>query len=371
MAKKLIVFLVLISLSAVCMTPLAFASGVTEICLKQINPENGNIYFDNDSISFLCETVCNRSIPYQVMLTYTVTDGSGSTVWSKSENKVLSPKSKTSFSVSPDIDRYGIFTLNVELSGSYGTSSASAEFALAAYNNDDNGIIGVQTHFSNFTSDYEKEKPTMYLTGNSGITWTRDDIRWMWTETKKNEYKIQESREKNVDNLLASGNNVLLILSFLNPLYDNGEFPKSEDGINAYANFCKYTVEYFKGRVSAFEIGNEPDLEAFTVRDISGDEYARVLKRARDAIKEVDENIIVVGGSFCSHRSEHNKEFLTQFADEVNKNGGWKNYMDYVSYHPYSSDGNYSDEVSVMTFLQNFDYVRQQLGSDIPVWITE
>lgn len=369
--KRIVAIFTLIMIFATFTIPDAFASGIVEVDLVQSNAEMGNIFFDSVVPAYSAEIKCNSSTPYAVLMKSEVKDGSGTVIWENTENITLSPKTKTVKQIKPNIDKYGIFTLTLKVSGSFGEASVSKEFGFAAGNNADNGFVGVQTHFDNFSSEYEKEEQTVYLTKNAGFSWTRDDVEWKYTETKKNTYKIQESREKNINNMIASGNKVLLILSTLNPLYDNGEFPKSEDGIAAYVKFCKYVAQYFKGRIDAFEVGNEPDLEAFTIRDITGDEYAKVLKRVRDAIKEVDANITVVGGSFCSHRSDHNKEFLQQFADEVNKNGGWKNYMDYVSYHPYSSDGNYSDEVSVMTFLQNFDYVQQQLGTDIPVWITE
>ena len=371
MIKKIAAFVIVVILFMTFAIPDAFASGIAKVDLVQSNEEMGNIFFDSNMSGYTAEIKCNSSVPYSVVFKNEVKDSDGAIIWESTENLTLSPKTKTVRRVMPDINKYGVFTLTSKVSGRFGEVSDSKEFGVAAGNNSDNGFVGVQTHFNNFSSVFEKEKQTAYLTKNAGFYWIRDDIGWGRTESRKNTYSIDRALEKKINNMIEQGHKVLLILGSNNALYDNAEFPKSEDGIEAYVKFCKYIAQYFKGRIDTFEISNEPDLEAFTIRDVSGDEYARVLKRVRDAIKEVDENITVVGGSFCSHRNEHNKEFLTQFSEEVNKNGGWKNYMDYVSYHPYSSDGDYSDEVSVMTFLQNFEYVQQQLGKDIPVWITE
>lgn len=377
MMRKIAPFITIVMIFTIFTIPDAFASGIVEVELIQSNAEMGNVFFDNNMPGYTVEIKCNKSVPYSVVLKNEVKDSSGEIVWESTENSTLSPKTKTLCQVMPNIDKYGIFTITSKVSGSFGEVFDSKEFGFAAGNNTDNDFIGTTTHFTNFSSVFEKQPQTIYLTQCGGILWIREGVKWKDVEQQKAPsgepkiYKMHEPSERMINNLVRANRKIVFPLSYNNRLYDNGEFPKTEEGIDAYVQYCKYVANYFKGRVDVYEVGNEPDLEAFTIRDVSGDEYAKVLKRARDAIKEVDENITVIGGSFCSHRNEHNKEFLTQFSDEVNKNGGWKNYMDYVSYHPYSSDGDYSDEVSVMTFLQNFDYVQQQLGTDIPVWITE
>ena len=367
MKKLTYLFILILTL---CIAPSAFADGTVSLNLSQSNSERGNIVFENDVPGYTAEIKSNGSVPYSAVLKYEVKNEADTVVWEKTENVTLAPKAKVVKSVAPAISEYGVFTLSAKITGVFGEAADSKEFGFTARNKIRNSILGVQTHFINFPY-IEKKEPTKYITSNMGSSWLRENFRWAAIETATSQYVMPEAYEEYVEEFTSAGNNLIIIADPLNSLYDGGEFPKTKDGIEAFAKYCAYIAKHFEGKVKAIEICNEPDLEAFTIRDITGDEYAKVLKKAYDAVKEVNKEITVIGGSFCSHRSDHNKEFLTQFADEVNKNGGWKNYMDVVSYHPYSANGVYSDEVPQMTFLQNLDYVHEKLGSDVPVWITE
>ena len=81
--------------------------------------------------------------------------------------------------------------------------------------------------------------------------------------------------------MIDTGNNVLLTLQCRNILYDNNTLPSSDVGIKAYADFCAWTAEHFYGKIDAFEIGNEADLIDYAGRDVSGEEYAKLLKASK------------------------------------------------------------------------------------------
>lgn len=380
--KKLIVIIQVVVLAAAVwgLTPAAAAEypfNKNSVTIISGNDGLGSIYYDDEDPGFIIQIKNPTSNEYDVNLKLEVYDMNQNVIWRKVyESTKLGAKATNSRSFFPEVDKYGILTIKATLTGNFDEIVAERNFSRVAKNETRDDITAAQLHFSNLYG-YEKEPQTIHLLENGGIGYIRDGYNWSYVETELsadgNEkiYSFPQWRDDNINNLIDAGNKFILILGVLNPLYDDNTLPYSDEGIAAYASFCAAVAEHFRGRIDTFEIGNEPDHINFAKRDASGDEYARLLKAAYDAIKKVDERITVIGGSLCSHRSVENQEFLAEFVDEMNANGGWKKYMDGISYHPYSSDGDYSDEVEYMTFLQNADYIQDVVGEDIPLWITE
>jgi polysaccharide biosynthesis protein PslG len=131
-----------------------------------------------------------------------------------------------------------------------------------------------------------------------------------------------------VDDAVAHNRSPILILDFGNQFYDNGDAPKSQATIDAYARYVTFVVNYFRGRVSQFEVWNEWNggMGSLSGKPQTGDTYVPLLKAAYKAIKAANPNATVIGGVV----SWTDQSWVDAFA----KAGGM-DYIDAFSVHPY------------------------------------
>lgn len=168
------------------------------------------------------------------------------------------------------------------------------------------------------------------LLDNARLTF-RDDVMWGGIETQKGvlQYPPQyHALEQMVDDAVAHKRSPILILDFGNQFYDNGDLPKSQAAIDAYARYVSFVVKYFKGRVSQFEVWNEWNggMGGLSGKPQTGDTYVPLLKAAYKAIKDANPGATVIGGVV----SWTDQSWVDAFA----KAGGM-DYIDAFSVHPY------------------------------------
>ena len=355
---------------------------IGEECLKLefTNPRISSIYYNEERPGF-CISINNpENSEYNAVLTVAVCNINGIQVWaSESTDIFLKAKTVHYKGVKPEINKYGVYTIMVTLSGNFGELCESKAFSVVKGNDKVSDEIGVCTHFD-ISSYNEKTDETKSLTSNGGFGWVRDDLRWDKVETEKGEYVISQTRAEQIDAILENGNKLILILGYSNALYDgDGIFPKTSDAVDAYAAYCAMMAKRYKGRIDTFEIWNEPDHNW----NIKGSDYAALLKKAYNAIKNENKNATVIAGAVTTLSQNGSKTFL----DEMFSDPEIVNYMDALSFHPYSNNKAYSDESTECTFLQNVKVAQDKLeeaqkaladknGTDvptekIPIWITE
>ncbi len=178
-------------------------------------------------------------------------------------------------------------------------------------------------------SDFENYKEFVGLTG---VGYGRLQSGWAKTERKKGRYDFSWI-DSQVDGLIEQGVRPWLCLCYGNPLYsDHGIdlnaklFPdgKIMDGWLRYVEAC---VKHFKGRVSMYEIWNEPDnrksLDSYGL-------YANLFVRTAETIRRADPDAKIAALGSCSP----DRLYIRQFMEETGKLGGLK-YMDYLTYHAY------------------------------------
>lgn len=97
------------------------------------------------------------------------------------------------------------------------------------------------------------------------------------------------------------------------------------DNITAWGTYVSYMVNHFKGRISAWEVWNEPNWEGF-YQNASG--YTAFLKIAYTNAKNIYPNCIIVSGGILSDLS--GVSYLTEMYQS-----GVSGYMDVIGLHPY------------------------------------
>ncbi|HCD3263807.1 TPA: hypothetical protein NBN18_005571, partial [Klebsiella pneumoniae] len=116
---------------------------------------------------------------------------------------------------------------------------------------------GVCAHFDSYSED-----PVVYLKAlkQIGASSIRVDYQWNKIERTKGKYVVSRPLEKTdaaINQSSLYGLNNLLILDYGNSLYDNGGYPTTRDGINAFANYTKWVVKKNKGKIKYYEVWNE------------------------------------------------------------------------------------------------------------------
>lgn len=161
--------------------------------------------------------------------------------------------------------------------------------------------------------DYGKKLPVVlgvniadlsdtYLIKELGFGWIKNYLSWAGVEPKPGEFDWEDA-----DNVVKAGRragvSVLLRIhdtpSWARPDGTSLTYPPSDLG--AYYRFLSAVAWRYRGRVAAYEIGNEPNL-AFEWGGQTPDpvRYTLLLRLAYHAIKAVDPNALVVSGGLAT-----------------------------------------------------------------------
>jgi hypothetical protein len=114
-----------------------------------------------------------------------------------------------------------------------------------------------------------------------------------------------------------------------------------------YADFCARVAARYQGKVSAYEVWNEPNGAQFFAPAPDPAGYTELLKAAYPKIKSADPNATVIGGVVGSVIDGgtwliNPVSFVQQMYD-----AGTKYYMDALSFHPYHYSLKFSDGYAI------------------------
>lgn len=171
-----------------------------------------------------------------------------------------------------------------------------------------------------------------------GVKHVRIQSGWQRTERQKGVYDF-EWLDAIVDQLLAIGTEPWMCLCYGNELYSENAKKvfgavgcppiHTDEERTAWQNYVRAVVTHFKGRISLYEVWNEPDGNWCWKHGVSGREYGEFLIDTSRAVKAADPEAKVVGGAVCCGESG--------WLDAMLNTGAGK-YMDALSYHAYCFD---------------------------------
>jgi len=188
--------------------------------------------------------------------------------------------------------------------------------------------------------DFAKTIPIMK---NSGVKWARVQTGWSRVETEKGVYNFAWLDEI-VDGLLAIGIQPWLSVSYGNLLYMDIENPKpsmayapllfGNDAIQGWRNYCAALAKHYKGRVSRWEVWNEPNAGFWGMpsdpmpANPNPVEYVELVKVTAKEIRKHQPDAKIVGGAI-SGGGCCNKYIKGLVENNI------ADYIDIFSYHPY------------------------------------
>ena len=168
-----------------------------------------------------------------------------------------------------------------------------------------------------------------------GVKWIRIQSGWERTEKAPGEYDFAWIDDI-VNNLVDRGLIPWICLCYGNPLYDDaakvvygsvGCPPiHTQEQKEAWDRYVRAVVERYRGKVSYYEVWNEPDGQWCWKHGISAEEYGEFVVATSKAIRETDSQAKVIGGSYC-HRSMH-------FIDTALKI--MADHIDAITFHEYT-----------------------------------
>ena len=270
------------------------------------------------------------------------------------------------------VDRTVIFKSMILafLVGAIGQNGAVfADRAPAAPKTDKSFYVGVCTHFSQNKGIVEMNIRSMK---NAGIDAIRDEVGWSAIEREKGKLAMPERLDRYVRSAAEAGLDVMLILDYSNPFYDDGDRPRSPEALDGFCRYAEFVVRHFGKDVAFYEIWNEWDIgigmrSPYNVGG-SPEDYVKLLKAVYPRIKSADPDVAVIGGASTSGGVK--KGWLEKIIQQ-----GALDYCDAVSIHSY----NYSDKFPERSPEACSDWmtdVQKMLRKynndvDVPFYVTE
>ncbi len=202
-------------------------------------------------------------------------------------------------------------------------------------------------------SDFEEYKNFM---GFTGVGYARLQSGWAKCEPQMGKYNF-EWLDKHVDGLIAQGIKPWICLCYGNPVYsdaygDNlgasifGEGPIME----GWERYVGEVVKRYKGKVTMYEVWNEPDGNKPEV-------YATLFQHTSNVIRKYDKDVKICALALCGPNSGYACK-----AVERMKELDCIDNVDYITYHAYYP----VPETVIPEALKMREDVKKAAGREIP-----
>jgi GH35 family endo-1,4-beta-xylanase len=163
-----------------------------------------------------------------------------------------------------------------------------------------------------------------------GAKWVRITANWADAEPTKGQYN--DWWLNHYDRAITLAHNAgakVIVMSYQSPSWASGSSVKETAPKNPadYANYMHFLATRYAGKVDAYEVWNEPNIDRFWSTGVNAAEYVSLLKPAYSAIKSADPNAKVVFGGLSTNDYRYLESAYA---------AGAKGYFDVMAVHPYT-----------------------------------
>ncbi len=215
---------------------------------------------------------------------------------------------------------------------------------------------GVCAHVSR-SSDHKLAEQEFPLMRAAGIRWARTDFDWTTVQHQAGgpwDYTMFDETLRKAE---AAGITILPILA-----YDVAWARPAYQHLDLWREYVRNMVSRYKGRLTYWEVWNEPDLEQFWKEKPDPANYTTLLKAAYEEVKAADPEAKVLLGGLSGIPFE--------FIEGIYKAGG-KAYFDIMNVHPYRYPKT-PEGASLKDDLAKLRQLMAKYGDgDKRIWITE
>lgn len=310
----------------------------------------GNIFVSGENVAFPVENATGEEVRW------TARD-----FWNREVAQGTEPLVGGQANIQVNPGALGYFTLDL---ASYDAGAVTGckrtRFAvLAPFTRPASSRYGVQTHFGTLGNPYPLE--VIPLMQRLGVTFTRDSVRWEHVEQERGVFTFDPWFDTYIDALDAADLSPMLVFGLYNNLYDNGDTPYTEEGLDAYGEYARQIVQRYGSRMIAGEVWNEPNGTGFTKGPAAGDpvNYAQMVQHVNEAVKPGNPSMPVVLGATTG--------IDLPWLEQVFQAGGL-DFADRVSVHhyPVRATSNEDDIPALQGLVDQYSG-----GRNVPTWITE
>jgi hypothetical protein len=175
-----------------------------------------------------------------------------------------------------------------------------------------------------------------------GARWVRFDVKWSDVQWHGQGSFDWSKYDPLVDAARARGFSVLANLAYspawARPAGTTDKFgPDTDARRSAYADFAEAAARHFTGRVSHWELWNEPNVPMFWMPKPNASHYAALIRAAYWRMKAADPGAYVLAGATAPADSDGTRIDEVAFLSAVYGNGGGGRF-DGWSHHPYTVD---------------------------------
>jgi hypothetical protein len=198
------------------------------------------------------------------------------------------------------------------------------------------------------------------LLDSMGAAWLLTTFYWSRIERAEGQWTFDDY-DKYVDIAKAADKKITGVLAYDVPwIHKDGKtrYYIPPDKVHLYLRYVQQTAEHFKNRVDAWCIWNEPN---FVFWKGSRDEYLSLARQAADALREVDTDVILLGGAF--NRGVFG--LPTAYIKGLFESGAMDK-ADAVAFHPYELN-----PARTARLFMEFRAQAAKYGFEDRVWITE
>ncbi|MCU0917929.1 MAG: carbohydrate binding domain-containing protein [Planctomycetes bacterium] len=267
-----------------------------------------------------------------VGLHLSTTDFDDATVHDNSVSINVGPSEHVTVALGTGVMRKGFYRLRVESPEAEVALTRPLRFAIVAPYPHADSLFGMNHAYP--------WPHLLDLSKQIGLGWFRDwSLKWHDVEPQQGRFEFTEP-DRQIDRVLDRGLKVIALLPFPSALWSSSaapevgttdRYPGSRQRIaymprdlNAFATYVRQTVQHYRGRLTIWEILNEPIYTDYSLPRAYGyqvADYIRLLTVAYQAVKEVDPNALVIGG-IAGGPSTYTQEFIDagglRFVDALN-----------------------------------------------------
>lgn len=217
--------------------------------------------------------------------------------------------------------------------------------------------LGVNIHF--LSAGFEE----LELLTETGLKFVRAGFTWEIVESSKGEYDFTPY-DSFVRLMHKQGIQIIFILAYGNPLYDEGLAPYTDEGRSAFAQFAAAAAGRYAGQGIIWEIWNEPNLYHFWKPVSNVQDYADLAKTTIKEIRQADSSAFIVGPAVCCFGEPSSWMFM----EHLGKLGVLSEF-DAITIHPYSLDSPELAEKDYARLREILD--KYSPGRKLPIYVGE
>jgi hypothetical protein len=207
-----------------------------------------------------------------------------------------------------------------------------------------NVTVGLADPMLGFLSDADLNRQ-LDLMVSIGVTSLRIDVPWVAVQPTRFGGYDWSKADRVINAAAARGIGVLGILG-QPPAWaaapGTPELSGRPASATAFAQYARAVATRYRGKISAYEIWNEPNMLSFYKPYPDPVGYTALLRAAYPAIKAADRNAIVVGGVLAAAVDTSYSIDPVTFVQRMYAAGA-KPYFDALSYHPYQHGLKFSE----------------------------